>query len=66
MGGIYQRSNWPQFTWNRAALEMLLADLHLQRGKLLGRMEQPGFTWQEKSGFENLAAEIISVCPKTL
>ena len=34
---IWQQPNWPQFTWDAAALAPLLRELHQQIGELVGK-----------------------------
>lgn len=56
---IHQLKDWPAFSWQAAALAPLLASIHRRQGKLLGSLEQLGFSVLEKASFENLARDVI-------
>ncbi|EKE10330.1 MAG: hypothetical protein ACD_16C00054G0026 [uncultured bacterium] len=40
---IYERSEWPYFTWNHKEIYPLLASARHEQGRLLGRMETLGY-----------------------
>ena len=37
---IHEQPDWPDFTWNQAALSSLLAEVRHSQGRLLGRKQQ--------------------------
>lgn len=58
MKSIWQRRDWPQFRWDKAAVEERLPRIALLHGKLLGQMKGVGFDIQS-SVLEALAQETI-------
>ncbi len=56
---IYQRSKWPEFTWDNATINHILPPLKFEQGRLIGRMESLGFDQQQKATLETLTNEII-------
>lgn len=56
---IHQHKNWPNFTWDAAGLSLLLGELHLKQGKLLGYMEQLGFDLQNEALLQTLTQDVI-------
>lgn len=56
---IHERKDWPEFTWDRAKLAGLLADVRHLQGRLLGRMEAIGFTLREEATLEMLTQDVI-------
>lgn len=56
---IYQRDEWPQFTWDRYIIEKKLPLVKFNQGLLLGKMRQLGFTAQEEASLITQTANII-------
>lgn len=56
---IYQQPGWPQFHWNHEGLHQLWAKVHHRQGKLLGRMENLGFTLQAEATLQTLTLDVI-------
>ena len=56
---IYQRSKWPNFTWDERRVAALLVELKFQQGKLLGKMEHLGFDLQNQASLDTLTSEVI-------
>jgi Fic family protein len=56
---IYQRSDWPTFTWEEAGLQSLLGKVRNRQGKLVGRMESLGFDLRNEATLETLTLEIV-------
>jgi hypothetical protein len=40
---IHQQRDWPNLKWNQDDVSSLLTSIRHQRGRLIGRMEAPGF-----------------------
>jgi Fic family protein len=56
---IHERPEWPQFTWNTAALAGLLASVRHSQGRLLGRMESLGFALRAEASLAVLTSEVV-------
>jgi Fic family protein len=56
---IYEHADWPRFQWNREELEEELVLIHIQQGRLLGRMESLGFKLREEAVLENLTEDVL-------
>lgn len=56
---IYQRPDWPNFTWNVEKLFQLLASVRHRQGKLLGRMESLGFNLQAEATLGVLTLDVL-------
>jgi Fic family protein len=56
---IHQHPDWPSFSWNLSRISNLLADIRNRQGRLLGRMESLGFTFQNEAALETLALEVV-------
>jgi Fic family protein len=56
---IHQLKNWPNFYWDAALLNNLLADLRHQQGKLLGSMEKIGFGLQAEATLQTLTLDVL-------
>ncbi|MBR6797255.1 MAG: Fic family protein [Opitutales bacterium] len=56
---IYQQEGWPNFTWDKAHLQPLLAKAEFTRGVLLGRMQAIGFNLKGEATLNVLSQEII-------
>lgn len=55
---MYQRANWPDFTWDTEQINEVLIPLKFAQGHLLGNMESHGFAIQENATLESLTREI--------
>jgi Fic family protein len=56
---IYQRPDWPYFTWDSSTLATLLAEVRHRQGRLLGRMEGLGFTLREEALLHTLTLDAL-------
>jgi len=56
---IYQKKNWPEFTWDADELSHKLAKVRHQQGRLLGSMEALGFRSQREAFMEILAEDVL-------
>lgn len=56
---IYNRAEWPQFTWDSEKINELLMPLKYEQGRLLGKMENLGFGLREYAVLETLTHEVI-------
>ena len=56
---IHEDKNWPNFTWDKAALAFKLADIRYRQGRLLGRMEQLGFELKRESSLNILTNDVV-------
>ncbi|MEQ1789189.1 MAG: Fic family protein [Rickettsiales bacterium] len=56
---IHERKDWPEFTWDNAALAGQLADVRHLQGRLLGRMEALGFLLREEATLETLTQDVL-------
>src|SRR5436190_6759693 len=56
---IHQRREWPEFRWNQAKLAPLLAEVRHAQGRLLGRMEEQGFTLREEATLQTLTQDVV-------
>ena len=56
---IWQQAEWPQWSFNSAALSQLLSQVNLERGRLLGAMQALGFKLAEESSLKVLTSEVV-------
>lgn len=56
---IWQRPEWPHFSYNNDRLAAILSKVRFSQGILLGRMDELGFNLQEEAGAEILANETV-------
>ena len=56
---IHERKNWPNFTWDHAAITTLLSDARHTQGRLLGKMEGLGFQLREEASLATLTQDVI-------
>lgn len=56
---IHEQPDWPDFTWNQAALSSLLAEVRHSQGRLLGRMESLGFKLREEATLQVLTQDVV-------
>ncbi len=46
---IYEFDNWPHFTWNHEAIELILGKVRHLQGEILGHMGALGFSVQTET-----------------
>jgi Fic family protein len=56
---IHQLPDWPQFTWDHEKLAKPLADLRYRQGRLVGRMENLGFTLRAEAMLQTLTLDVL-------
>ena len=56
---IHERKDWPDFTWDHAAITPQLSDVRHTQGRLLGKMEGLGFHLREEATLATLTQDVI-------
>ena len=56
---IHERGEWPEFTWDDAALTRLLATVRYRQGRHLGKMEALGFDLRTEANVLALTDEVV-------
>lgn len=56
---IYQKTQWPNFTWSNSALLELLGYVRHKQGLLLGRMQNLGFSLREEAVLQTLTQDVL-------
>ncbi len=56
---IYQRKDWPLFTWNAEVITPLLGEVRHRQGKILGVMQGLGFRLQEETVLKTLTLDVV-------
>ena len=56
---IWQKSDWPDFTWDQKTLSKPLAEAHREQGRLLGKMEALGFELQAEAVLQTLTEDVV-------
>ena len=56
---IHSLLDWPQFRWDREKLGPVLALIHLEQGRLLGRMEGLGFKARQEAVLKTLTEDVL-------
>lgn len=56
---IYERPEWPHFTWRREQLEPLLGAVRHQQGRVMGHMEALGFSTQAQATLQTLMLDVL-------
>lgn len=56
---IYERKDWPKFTWNAEAISTLLGKVRHRQGRILGQMQGLGFDLQDETMLNALTLDII-------
>jgi Fic family protein len=56
---LHERSDWPAFTWDAAALAHDLAAIRHRQGRLLGRMEALGFDLRSEASLAVLTSDVV-------
>ena len=60
MEWIHERLEWPNFTWDDAALTATLGSVRHRQGRLLGRMRSIGFELRSEARLETLTTEVVT------
>ncbi len=56
---IHEHQDWPNLTWDAAALASKLADIRHRQGRLLGRMEALGFELKREANLGTLTNDVL-------
>ena len=56
---IWQRDEWPNWSFDSHRLQALLSQVNLERGKLLGTMQTLGFELSEEACLKALTSEVV-------
>ena len=56
---MWQSTLWPKFDWHIARLASKLADLRLNQGRLIGRVESLGFRTREATFLRALTDDVV-------
>jgi Fic family protein len=56
---IYQRDNWPNFTWNEQEIQIILGRVRHLQGKLLGQMSALGFSLKLETILSTLTHDVL-------
>lgn len=56
---IHDRKEWPEFQWDQAALAVLMGEVRLLQGHLLGYMEALGFGASEEATLKTLTQDVV-------
>ena len=56
---LWERPDWPSFTWDEQSLSKLLAHAHREQGRLLGKMESLGFDLRGEAYLCTLTKDVV-------
>jgi len=56
---LWERADWPAFSWDEASLSRLLVPVAREQGRLLGRMETLGFDLSGEAHLHSLTEEVV-------
>ncbi|MBK7010876.1 MAG: Fic family protein [Saprospiraceae bacterium] len=56
---LYQREDWPNFTWKEDKIINLLAEVRNLQGRILGRMESLGFELRQEATLETITLDVL-------
>lgn len=56
---LWEKQDWPAFTWDEASLSSLLARVSREHGRLLGRMEALGFDLRGEAHLRTLTEDVV-------
>src|SRR5580700_11214393 len=56
---IYERKEWPNFTWDAKQLAEPLAAIRHRQGRLIGNMEALGFNLRQEAVLQTLTADVL-------
>jgi Fic family protein len=56
---IYQKKDWPKFSWDAIVITPLLGEVRHRQGKILGLMQGLGFRMQEETVLQTLTLDVL-------
>ncbi len=56
---IWEKEDWPRFTWDERSLAKILANVSREQGRLLGKMEGLGFDLRSEAHLRTLTEDVI-------
>lgn len=56
---IYERSDWPNFRWNREKLAYRIDQIRFRQGQLIGRMTELGFNLRSEAVLDTLTLDVL-------
>ena len=56
---IWERPEWPEFTWNEGRLTKLLSTASREQGRLMGRMQALGFDLRDEAYLHTLTEDVV-------
>ncbi len=56
---LWERQDWPAFTWDEARLARLVARVSREQGQLLGKMEALGFELSSEAHLRTLTKDVV-------
>ncbi len=56
---LWEKPDWPAFTWDEKALAKLLAQVSREQGRLLGKMEALGFDLRNEAHLRTLTEDVV-------
>ena len=56
---LWEKPDWPAFTWDEKALTSLLARVSREQGRLLGKMEGLGFDLRSEAHLRTLTEDVV-------
>lgn len=56
---IWEKKDWPDFTWDETSLSRLLARVSREQGRLLGKMESLGFDLRNEAHLRTLTEDVV-------
>ncbi len=56
---IWEKQDWPDFTWDETSLSRLLARVSREQGRLLGKMEALGFDLRNEAHLRTLTEDVV-------
>lgn len=56
---IYQHKNWPHFTWDDTAINILFGEVRNLQGRIAGQMSAVGFSTKEETSLTTLTLDVV-------
>ena len=56
---LWEKPDWPAFTWDEKALSKPLAQVSREQGRLLGKMEALGFDLRSEAHLRTLTEDVV-------
>lgn len=56
---LWEKPNWPDFTWDETSLSRQLAHVSKEQGRLLGKMEMLGFELRNEAHLHTLTEDVL-------